>query len=139
MTDRALGYLGLMRRAGKLEVGETATGEAVKAGKARIVCVACDASDNAVRRAQGYLNGRRALYVPLPYTKDELSHALGKSGCSMAACTDFGLASALLKALAETAPEKYGALSEEMTRRSDKAAYRKARGPKRKSGRELNE
>ncbi len=139
MADRALNYLGLMRRAGKLEIGETATGFAVKDGKARIVCVASDASDNAVRRARGYLNGRRALYVELPYTKEELSHALGKSGCSMAACTDFGLSSALLKALAEDAPEKYGALSEEMTRRSDKAAYRKARGPKRKPGRELNE
>ena len=41
-----------------------------------------------------------------------------------------------MKALAEKQPEKYGALSEEMERRSDKAAYRKARGPKRKPGRE---
>lgn len=125
-----------MRRAGKLELGETATGYAVKDGKARIVAVASDASENAVRRAKGYLNGRRALYVELPYTKEQLSDALGKSGCSMAACTDFGLSSAFLKALAEKQPEKYGALSEEMERRSDKAAYRKARGPKRKPGRE---
>ena len=128
-----------MRRAGKLEIGETATGCAVRDGKARIVCVASDASDNAVRRAKSYLAGRRALYVPLPYTKEELSAALGKSGCSMAACTDFGLASAFLGALAETDPERYGALSEEMRRRSDKAAYRKARGPKRKPGRETHE
>ena len=128
-----------MRRAGRLEIGETATGYAVRDGKARIVCVASDASDNAVRRAKGYLTGRRALYVRLPYTKDELSAALGKSGCSMAACTDFGLADAFLKALAEASPEEYGELSAEMTRRSDKAAYRKARGPKRKPGRELNE
>ena len=100
------------------------------------MAVASDASENAVRRAKGYLNGRRALYVELPYTKEQLSDALGKSGCSMAACTDFGLSSAFLKALAEKQPEKYGALSEEMERRSDKAAYRKARGPKRKPGRE---
>ena len=50
-----------MRRAGKLEIGETATGCAVMDGKARIVCVASDASDNAVRRAKSYLAGRRAV------------------------------------------------------------------------------
>ena len=44
-----------------------------------------------------------------------------------------------MKALAETDPQTYGTLAAEMTRRSDKAAYRKARGPKRKPGRELNE
>ena len=130
MADRALNYLGLMRKAGKLEIGETATGFAVKDGKARIVCVAADASDNAVHRAKGYLNGRRALYVTLPYTKEELSHALGKSGCSMAACTDFGLSAALLRALAEQDAGEYSALAEEMNRRSEKAAYRKARGKK---------
>ncbi len=128
-----------MRRAGRLETGETATGYAVRDGKARIVCVASDASENAVRRARGYLTGRRALYVELPYTKEQLSDALGKSGCSMVACTDFGLASAFLDALAGMWPERYTQLAEEMRRRSDKAAYRKARGPKRKPGRETHE
>lgn len=115
-----------------------AVGDAVKAGHVRVLCVASDASDNARKRARGWLEGRRALYVELPYTKEELSSALGKSGCSMAACTDFGLASAFLKALAEK-DEAYAELSAEMARRSAKAAYRKARGPKRKPGRELNE
>ena len=119
-----------MRRAGRLEIGETAAGSAVKAGKARILCVAADASDNAVRRARSFLTGRRALYVTLPYTKEQLSRALGKSGCSMAACTDFGLSAALLRALAEQDAGEYSALAEEMNRRSEKAAYRKARGKK---------
>lgn len=127
-----------MRRAGRLEIGEMAVGDAVKAGHVRVLCMASDASDNARKRARGWLEGRRALYVELPYTKEELSSALGKSGCSMAACTDFGLASAFLKALAEK-DEAYAELSAEMARRSAKAAYRKARGPKRKPGRELNE
>ena len=139
MTDRALNYLGLMRKAGRIEIGETATGAAVKAGRARLVVVAADASPNARRRVESFLQGRRALCATLPYTKEQLSDALGKSGCSMAACTDFGLSDAFLKALAETDPQTYGTLAVEMTRRSDKAAYRKARGPKRKPGRELNE
>ena len=114
-------------------------GAAVKDGKARCVCVAADASENAVKRVRGWLAGRRALYVELPYTKAELEHALGKSGCSMAACTDFGLTSAFLTALAERDAEKYAALAAEMSRRSEKAAYRKAHGQKRKPGREPNE
>ena len=102
-----------MRRAGKIDLGETATGAAVRAG--------------------------RALLVPLPYDKAQLSQLLGKTGCSMAACTDFGLSSAFLAALAEAAPDEYGQLAEEMERRADKAARRKAAGPKRKPGREHHE
>ena len=101
--------------------------------------LAADASENARKRAEGYLYGRRALLVPLPYAKAELEAQLGKSGCSMAACTDFGLSAAFLEALAEKAPEEYGPLSLEMERRADKAARRRAAGPKRKPGREHHE
>ena len=138
-TDRALNYLGLMRRAGKIEIGETGTGAAVRAGRARLLLLAADASENARKRAEGYLYGRRALLVLLPYAKAELEAQLGKSGCSMAACTDFGLSAAFLEALAEKAPEEYGPLSLEMERRADKAARRRAAGPKRKPGREHHE
>lgn len=128
-----------MRRAGKIEIGETGTGAAVRAGRARLLLLAADASENARKRAEGYLYGRRALLVPLPYAKAELEARLGKSGCSMAACTDFGLSAAFLEALAEKAPEEYGPLSLEMERRADKAARRRAAGPKRKPGREHHE
>ena len=138
-TDRVLNYLGLMRRAGKIEIGETGTGAAVRAGRARLLLLAADASENARKRAEGYLYGRRALLVLLPYAKAELEAQLGKSGCSMAACTDFGLSAAFLEALAEKAPEEYGPLSLEMERRADKAARRRAAGPKRKPGREHHE
>ncbi len=128
-----------MRRAGKIEIGETGTGAAVRAGRARLLLLAADASENARKRAEGYLYGRRALLVLLPYAKAELEAQLGKSGCSMAACTDFGLSAAFLEALAEKAPEEYGPLSLEMERRADKAARRRAAGPKRKPGREHHE
>ena len=88
-----------------MEIGEENTGAAVRAGAARMVVLAADASENARARAEGFLNGRRALLVPLPYTKSELSAMLGKSGCSMAACTDFGLSAAFLAALSENSPD----------------------------------
>ena len=111
----------------------------MRAGRARLLLLAADASENARKRAEGYLYGRRALLGPLPYAKAELEAQLGKSGCSMAACTDFGLSPAFLEALAEKAPEEYGPLSLEMERRADKAARRRAAGPKRKPGREHHE
>ena len=37
---------------------------------------AADASENAQKRAEGYLYGRRTLLVPLPYGKAELSELL---------------------------------------------------------------
>ncbi len=127
-----------MRRAGLLEIGEENTGAAVRRGSARIVLLAADASENARARAEGFLAARRALLVPLPYTKAELSERLGKSGCSMAACTDFGLSAAFLSALAEVdGTGQYAALAQEMRRRAEKAARR--RGVKRKSGREHHE
>ena len=52
-----------MRRAGKIDLGETATGAAVRAGRARLLLLAADASENARKRAEGYLYGRRALLV----------------------------------------------------------------------------
>ena len=124
-----------MRKAGKIEVGETNTGSAVRAGKAKLLLLAADASDNAAKRARGYLTGHRALLVPLPFTKDELSQLLGKSGCSMAAVTDIGLASVFLAALAEEEPGRYEEAAEELRRRSEKAARRKAKGPKSRTGR----
>lgn len=123
-----------MRKAGRLEIGETNTGAAVRAGRARLVLLASDASDNARKRAEGFLRGRRALLVPLPFTKDELSELTGKGGCSMAAVTDFGLADAFVAALAEDDPERYGEMAQEISRRNDRAVKRKAKGPKANRG-----
>ncbi len=138
LTDKALGYLGLMRKAGKLEQGEDRAGEAVGEGRARLVLLASDATENAQKRVLRQLAGRRALLVTLPYTRDDISSITGVS-CGVAAVTDFGFAEAFLSALAAEDPLKYGELSAEMKRRADKAARRKAEGPKRKLGRVKHE
>ena len=125
-----------MRKAGKIEIGEAASKAAIAAGKARLLIIAADASDNAKKKASGFLVGRRALYVPLPHSKSELSDALGRtSDLGMAVTTDFGLSAAFMQALSEQYPDKYTELKDEMTKRAEKAAKRKAAGPKKKSGR----
>ena len=126
MGDRALGILGLMRRANAIQVGETNTGDAVKAGKAKLLLLAQDASDNAVHRAEGFTYGRNVTLVTLPYDKAELSSALGLPGCSMAAVTDIGFANAFMELMVQADAEKYAEAAEEIKKRFDKAKKRKA-------------
>ena len=95
MDDRAIGLIGLMRRAGAIEIGEDNSGTAVSAGKAKLLLTAADASENVLRRAERFTQGRRVITVPLHYTRDELGKALGIGGCSMAAVTDIGFAAGL--------------------------------------------
>ena len=58
MSDKILNMLGLMRRANAIQIGETNTGAAVRGGKAKLLLLAADASDNARSRAEGCTRGR---------------------------------------------------------------------------------
>lgn len=98
-ADRALELLGLMRRAGKLELGEMNVGAAVRERRAKLLLLAPDAGANARDRAEGFSAGHRVPLVKLPFTKDALSAALGKANTVMAAVTDAGFAKALEKCL----------------------------------------
>ena len=125
MREKALSLLGLMRRARAIEPGEMSTGAAIKAGKAKLLLLAADASDNARRRLESLAYGRRALTLPLPFTKEELAGCLGTGECAMAAVTDPGFAAALAELLEQLEPERYAAAAEELRRRRDKALRRK--------------
>ena len=126
MREKALNLLGLMRRAGAVSVGETNTGSAVRDGKAKLLLVADNASPNAEKRAEGFAAGRNVINLKLPFTKEELSAALGLPGCSMAAVTDIGFANAFLKLLAGIDAGRYKEAAEEVEKRFMKAQRRKA-------------
>jgi ribosomal protein L7Ae-like RNA K-turn-binding protein len=126
MREKTLKFLGLMRRANALQVGENNTGEAVRAGKAKLLLLASDASENAKKRAESFVGGRSCLLLELPFSKEELSSALGLGGCSMAAVTELGFANALIKRLQELDPERYADAAEEVARRFSKAERRKS-------------
>ncbi len=129
MSEKALGLLGLMRRADAIRIGEENTGETVKAGKGKLLLLASDASDNAVKRAESFTFGHSTVTVKLPYTKEALSDAVGVGGCSMAAVTDLGFANALMKILKTENTETYGPDAEELERRFLKNERRKAAKP----------
>lgn len=123
--DKVLNYLSLARKAGCLETGEEDTGAAVRNGKCKVLLLASDASENARARARGFLHGKNVPAIKLPYTKEQLSTATGKNGCSMAAITDVGFASSFAQALDETFAGRYADTAAELARRNVKARQRK--------------
>ena len=95
MQAEMLRFLGLMRRAGKLSVGEEGTGQAVRAGKAKLILLASDASANARDRAQSFARRANVPLVLLYADKAALAETLSIAGGSMAAVCDGGFAQAL--------------------------------------------
>lgn len=136
MSEKSLNLLGMMRKAGAIEIGETNAGAACKGGKAKLLILASDASDNARKRAAQFVNGRKTIMIDAPYTKEEISAKVGAGGCSMAAITDLGFASAFVKGLAESEPEKYTEAAEKLGARYDKAVRRKNSTSKEKNKRQ---
>ena len=103
--DRALNYLSLARKAGKLELGEEPVGAAARAQHARLVMVAKDASDHTWRRAKSFVAGTSQECIRLDYTKEELGAAVGRQELAIGALTDPAMALAFCMALPES--EKY--------------------------------
>ena len=97
--DKALNYLALARKAGRIELGEEPVGGATRALKARLVVVASDAGDHTWRRAKSFVAGTQQECIRVNFTKDELGQAIGRSALAMAAFTDPALALAFVKAL----------------------------------------
>ena len=132
MEDKARGLLGLMRKAGAIEIGTDRAADAVRAGRAKLLLLSRDLSDNARRRAENVSAGRRVQLVPGPYTGEELGDCLGVGGCAMAAVTEIGFADALMKALAARDPERYAEAAEETARRRERTARRRRETAERK-------
>ena len=126
--DKAANYLGIMRKANAVAIGETDAGAAVKGGKAYVLCLAADASGNAGKRAETFVYSRNIPLLCLPYEKAELQMAFSKPGCSMFAITDLGLASAFVGALAVQNPTQYAEAAEALVSRQSSAKSRVSHG-----------
>ena len=103
--DKALNYMSLARKAGLIELGEEPVGGATRALKARLVAVAADAGDHTWRRAKSFVAGTDQVCIRVPYTKDEMGQATGRTSLAIAAFTDPSMALAFLKALPQPPQE----------------------------------
>ena len=120
--DKALNYLALARKAGRIELGEEPVGAAARAQKARLVVVAEDATDHTWRRAMSFVSGSEQICLRVPYSKDLLGQAVGRSALALAAFTDPAMALAFVKALGQ--PEKYSAALESLDKRTKRIQQR---------------
>lgn len=96
---KALNYMSLARKAGRIELGEEPVGAAARAQHARLVVVASDASDHTWRRSLSFVAGTNQKCIRVAFTKDELGQAIGRTSLAVAAFTDPALALAFVQAL----------------------------------------
>ncbi|MBP3421003.1 MAG: ribosomal L7Ae/L30e/S12e/Gadd45 family protein [Lachnospiraceae bacterium] len=96
--DRVLSMLGIAAKGRNVVSGEFATEKAVKTGKAYLVIVAEEASDNTKKM---FTNMCEFYEVPIAFygDKDALGHAIGRQMRASLAVTDAGLANGILKLL----------------------------------------
>lgn len=94
--QKALNLIGLATKAGKTASGEFSTEKAVKTGKAHLVVVSEEASDNTKKM---FMNMCTYYKVPICYFggKGELGHAMGKEMRASLAVVDEGFARAIVK------------------------------------------
>lgn len=102
--DKILSMLGLAQKAGKIASGEFSAEKAVKTGKALMIIVAEDASDNTKKM---FRNMCIFYHVPMYIyaTKDALGNCIGKKYRASLAVTDKGFSKSLeskLKILEKT-------------------------------------
>lgn len=122
--NKALNLLSLARKGSRIEVGEEPVGAAARAGHARLIVVASDASPHTLRRVQSFVAGTAQPYLQIPADKDALGRALGRTACAVAALTDVALAQAFVRALGE--PERHAALLAELDERVQRVKKRQA-------------
>lgn len=93
-NDRFLSMIGLAARAGKVASGEFSAEKAVKEGKAYLVIISEDASNNTKKQ---FINTCTYYGVPyvIAYDKDTLGYSIGKQMRSSAAIIDENFAKGL--------------------------------------------
>ena len=96
--DKVLSLIGLAMKAGRCASGEMMTENETKSGRARLVIVASDASDNTKKKFQDMC---KFHMVPIYIygDKDTLGHAMGKEFRASLTILDEGFADGIQKEL----------------------------------------
>ncbi|MEZ3436145.1 MAG: ribosomal L7Ae/L30e/S12e/Gadd45 family protein [Lachnospiraceae bacterium] len=94
--SKVTGLIGLAVKAGKIVSGEFCTEREIKSGKAKLVIVAEDASDNTRKK---FKNMCDFYHVPLYFyqNKETLGHAMGKEFRASLAVLDEGFSESIKK------------------------------------------
>jgi len=104
-NDKILSFIGLCKKAGKLEIGEESVGIAQRHGKAKLILVASDAASGTAKRAANYSEWGNLPLITLPYDKDTLGDMLGKRVCAVLAITDKSMAKSFIEKIERSSEE----------------------------------
>lgn len=94
--NKALSMIGIATKAGKIVTGEFSTEKSVKEGKAKLVIVADDSSDNTKKKFQNMCDYYHTT-ICFFSDKNSLGNACGKEFRASLAVIDEGLANAVKK------------------------------------------
>lgn len=105
-NKKILNLLGLATKAGRVVSGEFMTEKSIKDGRAHLVIVSSDASDNTRKM---FLNMCTYYKVPIYVfsNKEELGHAMGKETRASLAVVDAGFSKALVKQITLNGGSEY--------------------------------
>lgn len=96
--DKVLSLLGLAAKSGSVASGEFSAEKAVKEGKAYLVVVAADASDN-TRKHFSDMCSHHGVSCYAYADRESLGHCIGKEFRASVAVTNEGLAKAIMQQL----------------------------------------
>lgn len=106
MTEESTKFFGLIRRAGKLEVGDMAVTSALHNRKAKAVLMASDSGGNTIKKIESVSSEHHIPVVITPWKKEVFSHAIGRDNVAVVGITDLGFAAAMLQKLSEEYPDR---------------------------------
>ena len=107
-------------------MGEEPVDSVVRGRDARLLLLASDAADHTRRRCEHFAEAGQCLWLSVPYSKDELGRAVGRSSAAVLALTDTGLAAAVVRRLAAIDPARYDQAAARMELKVQRAAQRRA-------------
>lgn len=122
--DSFASFLGLIKKAGKLDIGEEPVGAACRAKKSSLVITACDAAPNSVRRATHFAEIGQVPSLSVPMGKEVLGQTLGRPPCAMVSINDIGFAATLVKKLSHSNPDVYDLIGLELEQKAAKGLQR---------------
>lgn len=124
-ANPVLSLLGIALRGGNLVMGEEPVEAVARARDARLLLLASDAADNTRRRVAHFADAGQCIWVRIPFTREELGRALGRSSVAVAAITDVGLAAALAHKLADIDPVRFDETAQRLDLKAQRAAERR--------------
>ncbi len=100
------GFLGLAKRAGAVAPGAFSAEKNVKAGRAKLVLVSEEASEN-TRKSFHDMCAYYQIPICIFGTKEELGRAIGRETCTSLAVTDPGFSAQLIRLIRANGGSEY--------------------------------